>query len=379
MKKIIEIIFVIFLITNSILVSATENNSNNNLENDNSLKTGNNGEFTINNSKIINSGDSEYYAVIIGISNYPGSDNDLSCPARDAQNLYNVLVANGWKSENIELLKDGQATENAIMNSLDLVANNLGNDDIFLFFYSGHGDLIEDINGDELDGFDETIIPYDMGYILDDELANKFNDIQNKNIKGMFAIFDSCFSGGIIDWISLEKKSLTKKAQIEIINQMFNKVNSFSDGLAEDFLIGNIVTLTSTIPHSLGVEFRYNEYEDWISFGQGVAEAIKDADKKTAEDVGRYAKRVWTIRFIKFLPMYLLILPIEIILDILLSIMIGTIVFTLPIPVLKDRYPSIFPASKKLPIIPGQENSNNEQMINSNEQQLNNYNNQQSS
>ena len=44
----------------------------------------------------------------------------------------------------------------------ELVAR-IGQDDIVVFHYSGHGSQMTDLEGDEPDGLDETIVPYDSG------------------------------------------------------------------------------------------------------------------------------------------------------------------------------------------------------------------------
>ena len=45
--------------------------------------------------------------------------------------------------------------------------------DIVFIHYSGHGGRVRDLNGDEDDGFDETLIPVDFknaGQIIDDDV-----------------------------------------------------------------------------------------------------------------------------------------------------------------------------------------------------------------
>jgi len=52
-----------------------------------------------------------YYALIIGISDYPGTENDLSCPSKDALAIKNALLAgNNWHSNNIKFLVNEQAS-----------------------------------------------------------------------------------------------------------------------------------------------------------------------------------------------------------------------------------------------------------------------------
>jgi hypothetical protein len=78
--------------------------------------------------------------------------------------------------------------------------------------YSGHGTQIRDTNGDEVDGFDECIVPCDYntaGVITDDELYNIFKNAKCR----MMICFDSCHSGSGCDlqyYIDYNNGSLTK-------------------------------------------------------------------------------------------------------------------------------------------------------------------------
>jgi len=77
--------------------------------------------------------------------------------------------------------------------------------DTIILHYSGHGTSIADNDNDENDKKDECIVPIDMLIITDDEL----NNLLNTNLKPgvfLFCLFDSCFSGTVLDlkytWIS---------------------------------------------------------------------------------------------------------------------------------------------------------------------------------
>ena len=65
-----------------------------------------------------------------------------------------------------------------------------------LIYYSGHGSRTPDRNGDEQDGYDETIVPWDYGtkhqFIVDDELHRWLSLL---NADKVILIFDSCHSG----------------------------------------------------------------------------------------------------------------------------------------------------------------------------------------
>ena len=65
-----------------------------------------------------------------------------------------------------------------------------------LIYYSGHGSRVKDRNGDEIDGYDETIVPWDYGkkhqFIVDDEIRRWLSLLKADKV---ILIFDSCHSG----------------------------------------------------------------------------------------------------------------------------------------------------------------------------------------
>jgi hypothetical protein len=133
------------------------------------------------------------YAVMVGISDYPGSGNDLPLTAEDARKLQQALARQGnLASESVTLI-DAQATRAGLRSAFQRVAAAAGPDDLFLFFYSGHGNQVRSqVSGTEPDGKDETIEMVD-GAITDDELNGMFQQVRAQTA---LLILDSCFSGG---------------------------------------------------------------------------------------------------------------------------------------------------------------------------------------
>jgi len=70
--------------------------------------------------------------------------------------------------------------------------------DTFIFHYSGHGTYRYDSNRDELNGWDEEIVPLDLIEISDDELNDIFMKYGKTNVQ-YICFFDSCFSGTVLD------------------------------------------------------------------------------------------------------------------------------------------------------------------------------------
>uniref|UniRef100_A0A803M4K6 Peptidase C14 caspase domain-containing protein n=1 Tax=Chenopodium quinoa TaxID=63459 RepID=A0A803M4K6_CHEQI len=73
--------------------------------------------------------------------------------------------------------------------------------DSLVFHYSGHGSRQRNYNGDEVDGYDETLCPLDFetqGMIVDDEINAAIVRPLPRGVK-LHAIIDACHSGTVLD------------------------------------------------------------------------------------------------------------------------------------------------------------------------------------
>jgi hypothetical protein len=142
---------------------------------------------------------SNKYALLIGI-NYRNTSNQLEGCINDATNIKKLLEEQ-YAFKNFTMLTDDTTKKPTKKNILDEFTNllkNSNNGDSVVFTYSGHGSSISDLTGDEMDKRDELIFTIDSQYVLDDEL----NKIIKNNLKPgvkLFAMFDACFSGTILD------------------------------------------------------------------------------------------------------------------------------------------------------------------------------------
>ena len=136
-------------------------------------------------------------ALLVGINDYPGVRYDLQGCVNDITNVYDVLVKYfSFAPADIVLLSDSRARRGAIMDALKaMLARKVG--DSLVFHFSGHGSQVPDVEGDEEDGKDEVICPFDFdwrtGLIKDDDLAGLIAGMK----KGVHleVILDSCHSG----------------------------------------------------------------------------------------------------------------------------------------------------------------------------------------
>lgn len=134
------------------------------------------------------------FAVSVGVADYGGNANNLSNTDTDASKLLRKLRELGVLHEASILLTNQEATLPAFRQAFRQVAAQAGPNDIFLFFFSGHG-VQEDDRQDrgELDGRDELLVFGDGEELRDDELAAMFAEV---NAGTAMIVLDACFSGG---------------------------------------------------------------------------------------------------------------------------------------------------------------------------------------
>ena len=137
-------------------------------------------------------------ALLVGI-NYTGTQNELFGCINDVNSVKERINNEGFTT--INTLTDLTVKTPTRVNILDefkklLVYSEPG--DLLFFLYSGHGSYILDKNGDEKDGYDELLVSCDLQGITDDELKILILQYLKKDVT-LFAMFDSCFSGTILD------------------------------------------------------------------------------------------------------------------------------------------------------------------------------------
>jgi hypothetical protein len=135
------------------------------------------------------------YGVFAGISDYGGRIGDLDYTADDPVLVRDALIQHaGMAAGNALTLVDGRATTANLRDAFRTMASRVGPNDVFVFFFSGHGGQVDRLSGPDAadaDGMDETIELYDAS-LLDNDLRAMFGDIRGR----VLIILDSCFSGG---------------------------------------------------------------------------------------------------------------------------------------------------------------------------------------
>lgn len=151
----------------------------------------------------------EKHALIIAIGDYPSKTGWKSISSvNDVPLIKGTLLNQGFTESNISILLNEKATKKGIVDALEKLNAKVAKGDIVVIHYSGHGQQIFDDNGDEIDGLDEAIVPYDafvkyshnytgQNHLRDDEIGNIVAKFRNKLGKDgqLLWLMDSCHSG----------------------------------------------------------------------------------------------------------------------------------------------------------------------------------------
>jgi len=145
-------------------------------------------------------------ALLVGVDRYPflPEENQLRSCANDARLMGYVLRERfGFAEEGLTLLLDEAATREGILAGLRDLLKRAREGDSIVFYFSGHGSQTPDEDGDEADGMDETLVPYDSGRyehpsrdIIDDEIHEWILEASAVT-PYITLIADTCFSGGV--------------------------------------------------------------------------------------------------------------------------------------------------------------------------------------
>ena len=132
-------------------------------------------------------------ALLVGVSDYGGRTNNLPNTDEDARQLFGSLRVAGLLHPGSILLTNEEATTKSVADAFRQVAAQAGPNDLFLFFFSGHGDQVDIApTARELDGRNETIELRDAA-MTDAELAPLFAQVRSRMA---LAVIDACYAGG---------------------------------------------------------------------------------------------------------------------------------------------------------------------------------------
>jgi hypothetical protein len=124
------------------------------------------------------------YAVIVGVADYQGTDMDLNYSDDDAILFYKALkkvMPTETTRGEVTLITDSKATSSFVLSELNRVFAKAGDNDLILFYFSGHGGT-------------GVLCAADRGSILHSDIKQIF---QKSKGKYRACIADACLTGSI--------------------------------------------------------------------------------------------------------------------------------------------------------------------------------------
>jgi hypothetical protein len=157
-------------------------------------------------------------ALLIGINRYAAVPG-LKGAVNDVMTMKEVLIQRwGFDPARIALLIDEQATRDNMMAALENIVRDSDPQDTVYIHYSGHGSQVQDLNGDEEDGLDETLVPQNgrmpgVRDIVDDELGELLAKLRTRKV---LIVLDSCHSGTATRSVDIRARSVPQDKRIDL-------------------------------------------------------------------------------------------------------------------------------------------------------------------
>jgi hypothetical protein len=238
------------------------------------------------------------HSLIIALSDYWKYGhywNDINSE-NDAILLQTALLSQGFEQDKIHVISDAE-TKADIFNALDkYILQNAKSGDFVHIHYSGHGQQVADLSGDEVDGYDEALVPlsapsrskyrdkkdkeysYDGNqHLLDDDLGAYLHKV--RELLGptgeLLVTIDACHSGTATRGLSVARGTSIriepegfKPASILTDESGWLEENGGSEPIAE------MVTFYASSSQELNYEFRANDGVNYGPLSYALASAI---------------------------------------------------------------------------------------------------------
>lgn len=144
------------------------------------------------------------YLLAVGINQYKNPRMILNYAKPDAESFEKILGQKGkqlYKQLEIHTLFDGAATRTSILNKMDELAAKIQQEDVFIFYYAGHGSMVDD-------RFffipSESTRLYDLGSLQKEAIEASALQEKFKNIHALkqLIVMDACQSGGSVELLA---------------------------------------------------------------------------------------------------------------------------------------------------------------------------------
>jgi hypothetical protein len=201
----------------------------------------------------------ESRALLVGVGRYQYPGIDLPAVDLDLERMREMLNRLGFENRQIHALLDEQATSTAVVKEFSTwLREGVKPDDRVVFYFSGHGSNVPDLDGDESDRADEVLVTHDMrlknlagrstlqGVVTDDQIGALVAKIPSRNV---IVLVDACHSGTVTRSFTLDNRSLAREP-VFVKSFVYPGMPESRTGLTRDLSRGvesgqNFVSLTA--------------------------------------------------------------------------------------------------------------------------------------
>jgi WD40 repeat protein len=152
------------------------------------------------------------YILAVGINQYKNPRMSLNYARPDAESFSKLMDEKGtslFKNIELKTIYDQDATRSKILAALDDISAKVNQEDVFIFYYAGHGSMVDD-------KFyfipTESIRLYDASSLNKEAIEASFLQDKFKNIKALkqLIVMDACQSGGSVELLATRGASEEK-------------------------------------------------------------------------------------------------------------------------------------------------------------------------
>ena len=172
------------------------------------------------------------YAIVVGVNEYPDPTDATGNPLKDengnpvssklrgavndAKGVQKLLIDNyDVDAKNIKVLTDKDATGDNLVKAFGDVFKELGPDDQFVFYFSGHGTRVKDAESKDADGKGSAIVLVDYQLVRGKLFGDMAKQLADGGIDSTF-MFDSCFAGGMSRDVNIYGFQNARKKQLDL-------------------------------------------------------------------------------------------------------------------------------------------------------------------
>lgn len=238
------------------------------------------------------------HSLIIALSDYWKYGhywNDINS-SNDAEILKASLLAQGFKSENIHVITNAETKEDIIEAIETFAVKSTTEGDFVHVHFSGHGQQVADTNGDEVDGYDEALVPLSAPsrpkyrdkseneltyngnqHLTDDEFGETLQRVRKHlGAKGELLVsIDACHSGTSTRGMGIARGSSIRIEPEDFKpEQLFISDNSWFQKQNEVTELSSMVTFYASSSQELNYEYKADNGKYYGPLSYALSSAI---------------------------------------------------------------------------------------------------------